>query len=138
MQIILQAPARRVPFRPGFYQVTEACIRCETLTLKQAKMRKRNRKGPAGQKTIPSRNAHQAMATNDTKRNSGQIPSEWLIKSVGERSLSPRQIALKYSISREKARLIIIAIMGDDKGMKPKNKGRGSGPIVYVGCLSRC
>ena len=45
-----------------------------------------------------------------------------------EKLYSPKEVAEICSVSREKARLMIIEIMGDDQGMKSKNKGRGKRP----------
>ena len=82
----------------------------KTLEIMQPEMRERHSKAPVDEKT------------------SAQMPSEWLIRSVGERWLSPRQVSLKYSICYEKARQIIREIMGDDIRMSPREKGRKKRP----------
>lgn len=101
-----------------------------TLALKQAEMRNRHRTTSTGETITHSNGPDETVAEVVAESivaamRSEWLPSKWLVRSVGERYFSPRQVALKYSVSYWTARRWIKSIMGDDERMTPKNKGRG-------------
>ena len=102
-------------------------MRRETLSIRQAKMRKRY-SGAAKQEN----NNSKPDSADDVERGNQitihQRRSEQLLNSVGERYFSPEMVALKYSVSYSTARRWIKKIFGDDIRMTPRNRGRGKRP----------